>query len=92
MFSKYQNHQSSTNQESLQKAKTKLQEAYNTVTEEELSEMIRKVEVADENSSHGQSWRHINTITGSKAAKKGILKGNSREDRLRNGINTLVSY
>ena len=83
MFSKYQNHQSSTNQESLQKAKTKLQEAYDTVTEEELSEMIRKVEVADENSSHGQSWRLINTITGRKAAKKGILKGNSKEDRLK---------
>ena len=54
-FNKYQNNQSSTNQESLQKAKTKLQEVHDTVTEKELSEMIRKVEVADENSSQGKS-------------------------------------
>ena len=83
MFSKSQNHQSSTNQENLQKSKSKLQEAYDAITEEELSEMIQKVEVADESNSHSQSWRLINTITGRKAAKKGILKGNSKEDRLK---------
>ena len=43
MFSKYPNHPSNTNQEDLPKAKTKLQEAYDTVTEEELSETIRQV-------------------------------------------------
>ena len=35
-------------------------EAYGDVTEEELSETIRPVG----NSSHGQSWRLLNTITG----------------------------
>ena len=46
-----------------------------------MSEMIRKVEVADENSTHGQ--RLINAITGRKAAKKGILQGNSKENILK---------
>jgi len=49
-----------------------------TSQEEELSEMITKVEQADANSKHGMSWRLINEITGRKDAKKGIIKGKSK--------------
>ena len=83
MFSKYRNDQSTTNQENLQKSKIKLQEAYDAITEEELSEMIQKVEVANGSSNHGQSWSLINMIAGRKTARKGILKGNSKDDRLK---------
>lgn len=50
--------------------------------EEELSEMICKVETADANSKHWQSWRLINEITGRKNAKRGIIKGTSKTERL----------
>ena len=44
--------------------------------------MIRNVELTDENSRHGESWKLINKITGRKSAKRGVLKGISREDRI----------
>ena len=46
--------------------------------------MITQVENADARSKHGESWRLINTITGRKAAKKEIIKGKSKEDRINN--------
>ena len=45
--------------------------------------MNRKVETADANSKHGQSWRLINEITGRKNAKRGIIKRTSKTDRLK---------
>ena len=45
--------------------------------------MIGKVESASAKAKHGESWRLINEITGRKAAQKGILKGTSKEDRLK---------
>ena len=59
-----------------------MQDAYDAVSEDELSNLIRQVETANENNSHGQSWRLINAITGRKSAKRGTLKGTSREDRM----------
>ena len=46
--------------------------------------MIRKVEESDAKSKHRESWRLINEISGRKAAKKGIIKGNSKEERIAN--------
>ena len=40
MFSMYENHPSNTIQDNLRKAKTKLQEAYDAVTEEEVSKTL----------------------------------------------------
>lgn len=83
MFSKYQSDPSNFNHENLQKSKSNLQEAYDLAIEEELSEMIDKVEACEAEGSHGQSWKLINEVTGRKPAKKGVLKGNSKEDRLK---------
>jgi len=38
--------------------------------------MINKVENANDQSKHGESWKLINAITGHKQAKRDILKGN----------------
>ena len=65
-FAIYQNQSNNDSQENLQKAKAKLQDAYNAVTEDELAEMIRNVELADENRRHGESLELINNITGRK--------------------------
>ena len=44
--------------------------------------MIEQVETANARSRHGESWRLINAITGRKASKRGMLKGNSKEERV----------
>ena len=44
--------------------------------------MINRVQTANSKSKYGESWKLINKITGRKAAKRGILKGNSQTDRL----------
>ena len=82
VFAMYQNDPNNDNQENLRSAKAKLQEAYDAVTEEELSTMINRVHAANSSNQHGESWKLINKITGRKAAKRGILKGKSQSDRL----------
>ena len=44
--------------------------------------MVKQVEESDKTRTHSESWKLINSITGRKSAKTGILKGNSSEDRL----------
>lgn len=82
-FKTYSISQTNEHHELLQQEKRALQDAYDKIHEEELSSFIRKVETADTNSKHGQSWRLINEITGRKNTKQGILKGSSKEDRLK---------
>ena len=82
-FEKYASTSSNEDHAILQHNKSLLQNTYNTMQEEELGEMIRKVETADANSKHGQSWRLINEITGRKNAKRGIIKGTSKTERLK---------
>ena len=81
-FTEYAACTSVDNHENLQEKKKSLQIMYDVIQEEELSEMITKVEQADANSKHGMSWRLINEITGRKDAKKGIIKGKSKSERL----------
>ena len=78
----YQSDPSNDNQENLRNAKAKLQQAYDEVTEDELAEMINRVQTANSICKHGESWKLINKITGRKTAKRGILKGTSQADRL----------
>ena len=59
-----------------------MKEMYNTIQEEELDEMIKQVETADNRQKHKESWELINKITGRKTAKKGLIKGNSKEERV----------
>ena len=44
--------------------------------------MITKVEDADIRSQHAESWKIINEISGRKAAKKGMIKGKNKEERI----------
>ena len=44
--------------------------------------MIIQVENSDIRQRHKESWELINKITGRKTAKKGLIKGNSKEDRV----------
>ena len=81
-YLKYQKDSSAENQSTLKEVKKGLQEAYTTVESEHLDEMISCVEEADEKSRHGESWKLINHITGRKSAKKGIIKGKSKQERL----------
>ena len=81
-YNEYQTDPSYPNQDKLQGEKQKLQEAYDAVNEDKLSEMVKQVEESDETRTHSESWKLINSITGRKSAKTGILKGNSSEDRL----------
>ena len=81
-FTEYAASPSAENHDNLQEKKKSLQSMYDVIQEEELSEMIGKVEQADANSKHGMSWRLINEITGRKNAKKGIIKGKSKSERL----------
>ena len=66
----------------LQIEKAKLKNAYDQAYEEELERMISKVENADARAQHAESWKLINEISGRKAAKQGILKGNSSKERV----------
>ena len=82
-FESYNVNISSEAQQQLQIKKEELQQASNEIQEEELDEMIKQVEDADARSKHGESWRLINSITSRKSAQRGIIKGNSREDRIK---------
>ena len=73
----------SENQPKLQQAKEKLSRLYVRVKEEELKELIQKVEESDSTYRHDQSWRSINEITGRKEAKSGVIKGNIKEERIK---------
>ena len=80
-FSDYQVTPTSENQSKLQNEKEKLTQLFVAVKEGELKEIIRKVVESDSTYRHGQSWRLINEISGRKGAKRGLIKGNSKEDR-----------
>ena len=69
-------------QQELQGEKRKIKEIYNTIQEEELDEMIKKVETADNRQKYKESCELINTITGRNTSKKGLIKGNSKEERV----------
>jgi hypothetical protein len=81
-FSDYQVKSSDENQCKLQTEKMNLSNVYDTIMEEDLTEMIKQVEEADAKSRHGESWRLINNISGRKSAKRGLLKGSTKEERI----------
>ena len=85
-FVNYDKNPTPENQESLQIAKDLLYDTYQEIEAEELERMLQQVIDADINSRHKDSWKLINEITGRKNVRKGILKGNSKESRLKAGI------
>ena len=82
-FVNYEKSPTPENQESLQAAKMLLYDAYQELESEELERMVQQVIDADMNSRHKDSWNLVNDITGRKIVRKGILKGNSKESRLK---------
>ena len=60
-----------------------LQEAYDIISEEELEKPTAKIEPADARSKHAESWKIINQITARKSVKQAIIKGSSKEDRIK---------
>ena len=83
-FKNYSKSTSAAEKQVLQDKRNHLNKVYNDLQEEELESMIRETEEADIRKQHRESWKLINNITGRKAAKKGIIEGNCREERLNN--------
>ena len=82
-FSVYVNQPIGENEVNLQNAKELLKETYETVEREILEEQIKKVEIADERAQHSESWKLINEISNRKKSKKGIIKGENKESRIK---------
>ena len=85
-YNAYEKRPSRSKQKELQKRKECLQKAYLEVEAKELDEMIRQVETADNQRRHGESWKLINKITGRKAARKCMIKGKTKEERVENWL------
>ena len=81
-FTDYQSLPNKHNHETLKSEKDNLDSVYKIITEEDLDAMIQNVEKANSSHQHAESWKLINEISGRKSAKKGVLKGNSKTDRL----------
>ena len=81
-FSNYEQDPTNEKEKMLQDEKANLKNVYDQAYEEELERLISKVEQADARAKHAESWKLINEISGRKAPKKGILKGNSSKDRV----------
>ena len=86
-FNAYDKRPSRSKQKELQRKKECLQKTYLQVEEKELDEMIKRVENADNQRRHGESWKIINKITGRKTAKKSMIKGKTKEERVETWLN-----
>ena len=82
-FSTYQRTPNAENQAQLQTEKTNLTETYGMIEEEELERMIAEIEDSDSKHKHANCWKLINEVTGRKTTKKGIIRGNSKEERIK---------
>ena len=69
-FACYECDPSEQNHTSLQTEKNKLKNIYEQAFEEELEDMISKVEDADQRSQHALSWKLINQISWRKSTKE----------------------
>lgn len=86
----YRTYEQDTNERNrlqYKQAKKNLEEAYNLVIEEDLSNKILGVETAHTNCKHGESWKLINEITGRRASTKGQLEGDNQQERVANWYN-----
>ena len=82
VFSVYSNNPNDINHKNLHDAKKEIKNKFENLQAEHLEEMIKQVEIADDRRKHKLSWELINRITDRKSAKKGIIKGNSKEERI----------
>ena len=81
-FKIYSASPTSDNELFLHEQKPSLEENYNRVQEEEITDMVQKIELAHHANQYKLRWQLINNLTGRKNAKKGVIKGNNKQDRL----------
>ena len=83
-YSCYTSNPTNETQEELNQKKRALEEVYSIVFGEELDQKVTQVEQSNKNNKHQESWKLINEITGRKTAKRAILKGRNKEERVKN--------
>ena len=71
--------------------KSKLEEVYITVGDEELVSQIKEIETAQKMNNFGKSFQLINKITERKTTRQGQLKGDKREERVNTWFNHSVT-
>jgi len=86
-FLSYQQHCDNATLTELHNAKEALQQVYSGIEEERLNTLVGEVENAETQHKHSESWKLINNITGRKKVKQGLIKGNSKEERLEKWYN-----
>ena len=83
-YSCYTRNPTNETQEQLNQKKGKLQEVYSIVFGEELNQNVTQIEQSNRNNKHQESWKLIDEITRRKTAKRAILKGRNKEERVKN--------
>ena len=67
-----------------EQAKREINNTYAALLKEQLEDKIKRIEDADINGKHCQSWKLINEVTGWKASVQGKLEGDMQADRINN--------
>ncbi len=67
-----------------EQAKKKLEEAYNTIAEEELRYKIGIIEDSHVNRQHGKAWKLVNEISGRRTTQRGQIHGDTQQERVEN--------
>ena len=84
---KHQNYLIDTSEENrldYEQAKREIDNTYSALLKEQLEDKIKRIEDADINGKHGQSWKLINEVTGRKASVQGKLERDMQADRINN--------
>jgi len=80
---RYEDNTTEENRQRARESNNNLSTEYDRLACEELEAKIREIEDADENCKYQLSWELINEISGRRQSKRGIIKGNSQEERLK---------
>jgi len=80
---KYEENATEVNRQEVRNSNNNLNTEYESLLAKELESKIREIENADENSKYQLGWQLINEITGRRQCKKGMIKGQTQEERLK---------
>ena len=83
-YSCYTRNPTNETQEELNQKKGALEEVYSTEFGEKLDQKVTRIEQSNRTNKHQESWKLITEITGRKTAKRAILKGRNKEERVKN--------
>ena len=73
--------------ETLNEKKMVLKEVHDTIFGEEMNYKITQIDRVNKTNKQQESWKIINKMAGRKTTKRGILKGNSKNGRVKNWCN-----